>query len=49
MNIPFSPPFIDQTVIDEVVNTLQSSWKLKSLTSRLPMRQYALTPGRREP
>jgi dTDP-4-amino-4,6-dideoxygalactose transaminase len=26
MNIPFSPPFIDQNVIDEVVDTLQSGW-----------------------
>ncbi|ASU34744.1 DegT/DnrJ/EryC1/StrS family aminotransferase [Mucilaginibacter xinganensis] len=26
MNIPFSPPFIDQSVIDEVVHTLQSKW-----------------------
>ena len=24
--IPFSPPFIDQNVIDEVVHTLQSNW-----------------------
>jgi len=26
MNIPFSPPFIDQEVIDEVVDTLNSGW-----------------------
>jgi len=26
MNIPFSPPFIDQSVIDEVVESLQSNW-----------------------
>ncbi|MBS1734065.1 MAG: DegT/DnrJ/EryC1/StrS family aminotransferase [Bacteroidetes bacterium] len=26
MNIPFSPPYIDQDVIDEVVNSLQSGW-----------------------
>lgn len=26
MNIPFSPPYIDQDVIDEVVSCLQSGW-----------------------
>jgi dTDP-4-amino-4,6-dideoxygalactose transaminase len=26
MNIPFSPPFIDQEVIDEVLETLNSKW-----------------------
>lgn len=26
MNIPFSPPYIDNTVIDEVVDTLKSGW-----------------------
>ncbi|MDQ6762388.1 MAG: DegT/DnrJ/EryC1/StrS family aminotransferase [Bacteroidota bacterium] len=26
MNIPFSPPYIDQEIIDEVVNTLKSGW-----------------------
>lgn len=26
MKIPFSPPYIDQTVIDEVTNTLRSGW-----------------------
>ena len=26
MNIPFSPPYIDQDVIDEVVDTLKSGW-----------------------
>ncbi|WP_316749001.1 DegT/DnrJ/EryC1/StrS family aminotransferase [Pedobacter gandavensis] len=26
MNIPFSPPFIDQNVINEVVDTLKSGW-----------------------
>src|ERR1700754_3002764 len=26
INIPFSPPFIDQTVVDEVLHTLQSGW-----------------------
>ena len=26
MNIPFSPPYIDQDVLDEVMNTLQSGW-----------------------
>lgn len=26
MNIPFSPPYIDQDIIDEVVNSLQSGW-----------------------
>jgi dTDP-4-amino-4,6-dideoxygalactose transaminase len=26
MNIPFSPPFIDKAVIDEVVQTLRSNW-----------------------
>jgi dTDP-4-amino-4,6-dideoxygalactose transaminase len=36
MNIPFSPPFIDQSVIDEVVHSLESGWittgpKVKSL------------------
>jgi len=40
MNIPFSPPFIDQAVIDEVLDVLQSNWitsgpKVKSLESEL--------------
>lgn len=26
MNIPFSPPFVDQDIIDEVVDTLKSGW-----------------------
>jgi len=26
MNIPFSPPYIDQSVIDEVLHTLDSQW-----------------------
>lgn len=26
MNIPFSPPYVDQDIIDEVVDTLQSGW-----------------------
>jgi dTDP-4-amino-4,6-dideoxygalactose transaminase len=26
MNIPFSPPYIDQDIIDEVVDSLQSGW-----------------------
>ncbi|WP_255486979.1 DegT/DnrJ/EryC1/StrS family aminotransferase [Mucilaginibacter sp. SP1R1] len=26
MNIPFSPPFIDEDVIDEVLHTLRSNW-----------------------
>ena len=26
MNIPFSPPYIDQDIIDEVVSTLRSGW-----------------------
>ncbi|WPU95298.1 DegT/DnrJ/EryC1/StrS family aminotransferase [Mucilaginibacter sabulilitoris] len=26
MNIPFSPPFIDEAVIDEVLHTLRSKW-----------------------
>ena len=26
MNIPFAPPFIDQSVIDEVIDTLNSKW-----------------------
>lgn len=26
MNIPFSPPYIDQSVIDQVVDTLQNKW-----------------------
>ena len=26
MNIPFSPPFVDQKVIDEVTATLKSGW-----------------------
>ncbi|RZJ81557.1 MAG: DegT/DnrJ/EryC1/StrS family aminotransferase [Flavobacterium sp.] len=40
MNIPFSPPFIDQTVIDEVLETLQNKWittgpKVKALEEEL--------------
>ena len=26
MKVPFSPPFIDRSVIDEVVDTLESGW-----------------------
>ena len=26
MNIPFSPPYIDQDIIDEVVDALKSGW-----------------------
>ena len=26
MKIPFSPPYIDQSVIDEVVDSLKSGW-----------------------
>lgn len=26
MKIPFSPPYIDQDIIDEVINTLESGW-----------------------
>lgn len=26
MNIPFSPPYVDQDIIDEVVDTLKSGW-----------------------
>lgn len=26
MEIPFSPPFVDENIIDEVVNTLRSGW-----------------------
>lgn len=26
MKIPFSPPYIDQSVIDEVVDSLRSGW-----------------------
>lgn len=40
MNIPFSPPFIDQAVIDEVLETLQNKWittgpKVKALEEEL--------------
>lgn len=40
MNIPFSPPFIDQQVIDEVLDTLHSNWitsgpKVKALESEV--------------
>src|SRR5215217_3054132 len=40
MNIPFSPPFIDQTVIDEVVDALQTNWitsgpKVKALEAEI--------------
>ncbi|SHG02808.1 DegT/DnrJ/EryC1/StrS family aminotransferase [Pedobacter caeni] len=40
MNIPFSPPFIDQAVIDEVLDTLRANWittgpKVKALESEL--------------
>jgi dTDP-4-amino-4,6-dideoxygalactose transaminase len=26
INIPFSPPFVDQSVIDEVISCLNSGW-----------------------
>ncbi|HEY5371861.1 MAG TPA: DegT/DnrJ/EryC1/StrS family aminotransferase [Hanamia sp.] len=40
MKIPFSPPYIDQDVIDEVVNCLQSGWittgpKVKALEQEI--------------
>jgi dTDP-4-amino-4,6-dideoxygalactose transaminase len=40
MNIPFSPPYIDQEIIDEVVDTLKSGWittgpKVKALESEV--------------
>ncbi|EOR93832.1 UDP-4-amino-4-deoxy-L-arabinose--oxoglutarate aminotransferase [Arcticibacter svalbardensis MN12-7] len=40
MNIPFSPPFIDQSVIDQVVDTLHSKWitsgpKVKALETEI--------------
>ena len=40
MNIPFSPPYIDQDVIDEVVDTLKSGWitsgpKVKALEEEI--------------
>src|SRR6476661_283502 len=40
MNIPFSPPFVDQEVIDEVVESLTSGWitsgpKVKALEIEL--------------
>lgn len=40
MKIPFSPPYIDQDVIDEVVDTLQSGWittgpKVKALETEV--------------
>lgn len=40
MKIPFSPPFIDESVIDEVVDTLKSGWittgpKVKALESAI--------------
>lgn len=40
MNIPFSPPFIDQVVIDQVLETLQDKWittgpKVKALEEEI--------------
>ncbi|ATP56093.1 capsular biosynthesis protein [Pedobacter ginsengisoli] len=40
MNIPFSPPFIDQAVIDEVIDSLRANWitsgpKVKALEYEL--------------
>lgn len=40
MNIPFSPPYIDDSVIDEVVDTLRSGWittgpKVKALEQEI--------------
>jgi dTDP-4-amino-4,6-dideoxygalactose transaminase len=40
MNIPFSPPYIDQEIIEEVVDTLKSGWittgpKVKALESEV--------------
>jgi len=40
MNIPFSPPFIDQLVIDEVMDSLKSNWitsgpKVKALETEM--------------
>jgi dTDP-4-amino-4,6-dideoxygalactose transaminase len=40
MNIPFSPPYVDQSVIDEVISSLNSGWittgpKVKELEDRI--------------
>ncbi|MCX2574301.1 DegT/DnrJ/EryC1/StrS family aminotransferase [Pedobacter sandarakinus] len=42
MNIPFSPPFIDQSVIDQVLETLKNNWittgpKVKALEDEVRM------------
>ena len=50
MNIPFSPPYIDQDVLDEVMNTLQSGWittgpkvkQLEQLSAEIADVQHAL-------
>lgn len=50
MNIPFSPPYIDQDVLDEVMNTLQSGWittgpkvkALEQLSAEIAGVQHAL-------
>ena len=40
MNIPFSPPFIDQSVVDQVLDTLNNNWittgpKVKALEQEI--------------
>jgi len=50
VNIPFSPPYIDQDVLDEVMNTLQSGWittgpkvkALEQLSAEIAGVQHAL-------
>lgn len=50
VNIPFSPPYIDQDVLDEVMNTLQSGWittgpkvkQLEQLSAEIADVQHAL-------
>ena len=41
MKIPFSPPYIDKAVINEVVDSLRSGWitsgpKVKALEALIP-------------
>ena len=58
MKIPFSPPYIDEAVINEVVDSLRSGWitsgpKVKALRKKLNLSQeqkkcFVSIPGHQE-
>ena len=57
MKIPFSPPYIDEAVINEVVDSLRSGWitsgpKVKALEEEILSREqkkcFVSIPGHQE-